>query len=188
LPVTVNENYRLKALASKVASCNSVLDIGCAQQPNLYLKNNSVTGLDINPAELPNNYSNFIKGSLEEIIKTNKKFDGIVAGEILEHLLDPIDFLKKCHLALTPGGILAISTPNPLSPIEIVLNSTLNQKYFYTKDHIMLFPQRWLIRMIEVAGFIDVNLFSGGFPIPKLGLIPCPRFICHQTIAIANKA
>lgn len=187
MPITVNENYRLKLLAKKVTSCESILDIGCAQQPNEYLNNKLVTGLDLNRAEMPDNYSFFYEGSLESIIEKNKTFDGIVAGEILEHLHNPIDFLKQCHHALKPGGILALSTPNPHSPIETFLNITLNKNYFYTKDHVMLFPQRWLIRMLEISGFSNVRLFSGGFPIPSVGLVPCPRFLCHQTIAIASK-
>ncbi|WP_157826808.1 class I SAM-dependent methyltransferase [Colwellia sp. 12G3] len=188
MPITSNEDYRLRILAKKVNTCNSVLDIGCAQLPNKFLKNNTVTGLDLNQAELPLNYSTFIKGSLDDVIKMQKTFDAIVAGEILEHLLDPMHFLQQCNQALKPGGILAISTPNPHSIIEVLLTMTLNRKYFYTKDHVMLFPQRWLIRMLEIKGFTGIKLYSAGFPIPKYGLIPFPRFLCHQTIAIATKA
>ncbi len=187
MSITVNEDYRLRKLADKVASCNSILDIGCSQLPNIHFNNKNVTGLDIKPAILPSNYSDFIEGNLDDIIKDNSTFDGIVAGELIEHLIDPIGFLKKCHQTLKPGGLLVLSTPNPHSPIEIILNAILNKKFFYTKDHIMIFPQRWLIRMLEVSGFQNVSLFSAGFPVPKIGLIPCPLFLCHQTIAVAQK-
>lgn len=188
MPRIVNEDYRLKALARRVSTCESVLDIGCAQQPNKYLNNKTVVGVDLQEAVLTPNYSTFIKGKVEDIIKSNKTYDGIVAGEVLEHLHDPISFLRLCYKALKPGGIIAISTPNPHSPIEILLTITLNKKYFYTEDHVMIFPQRWLIRMLEISGFGDVKLYSAGFPVPKLGLIPCPRFLCHQTIAVAIRA
>jgi len=188
LPITINENYRLKKLANLVRCCDSVLDVGCAQLPNSFLNNNKVVGLDFHKASLPSNYTEFIHGSLNDIVKKNDSFDAIVAGEILEHLLDPITFLKQCYSLLKKGGILVISTPNPHSPIEILLTATLNRNFFYTKDHVMLFPQRWLIRMLEICNFNDVKLYSAGFPIPKIGLIPFPRFLCHQTIAIATKS
>lgn len=41
-----------------------------------------------------------------------RAFDAIVAAELIEHLFDPITFLKRCHCALVPSGLLIITTPN----------------------------------------------------------------------------
>ncbi|NMP32064.1 class I SAM-dependent methyltransferase [Thalassotalea sp. M1531] len=188
MPYTVNEDYRTKKIARLAREYNSVLDVGCAQSPNLFLSNKVVTGLDLNDMMLPSNYHTHIVGRIEDLlVGENRLFDAIIAGELIEHLLDPISFLKNCYSLLKPDGAIILSTPNPHSIIETILTTTLNRKYFYTKDHVMLFPQRWLVRMLEISGFKNVKLHSGGFPIPAIGLIPCPRFFCHQTIAIAYK-
>ena len=187
LPYTINEDYRLKKLAKYTKNCHSVLDVGCIQYPNPYLHNNYVEGLDYNKGVLPSNYTNFIQGDLSDLVNKGKTYNGIVAGEVLEHILNPIEFIQHCFQCLEPDGTLALSTPNPHSPIEFILTGTLNKRYFYTEDHIMLFPQRWLIRMLTVCGFKDISLHSGGFPLPPLGLIPFPRLFCHQTIAVAKK-
>lgn len=42
-----------------------------------------------------------------------KKYDVIVAGDIIEHLGDLSGFLVSCKSHLKPGGKLLISTPNP---------------------------------------------------------------------------
>jgi SAM-dependent methyltransferase len=42
-----------------------------------------------------------------------KRFDTIIAGEIIEHLENPGKFLRNMHKHLNPGGTLIISTPNP---------------------------------------------------------------------------
>jgi hypothetical protein len=42
--------------------------------------------------------------------------------------------------------------------------------------------------MMEIAGFTEVKLFSGGIPIPGLGLMPFPRAWCYQTIATGVKS
>jgi len=187
MPYTVNENYRLKKLAKLAREYKSILDIGCAQSPNPFLNNTYVTGLDLNSMQCPSNYSQHLVGTVESIIKSAEKYDAIVAGELIEHIEKPIDFLRGCAHLLSDNGAIILSTPNPHSPIETLLTLTLNKKYFYTREHITLYPQRWLIRMLEIAGFKNVKLYSGGFPFPKIGLIPCPRFFCHQTIAIAYK-
>lgn len=48
---------------------------------------------------------------------TSKPFDGhfnlVVAGEIIEHLGNPEDFLRNAAAALLPGGRLVVTTPNP---------------------------------------------------------------------------
>ena len=93
-----------------------------------------------------------------------------------------------------PGGIIVLTTPNPTSPIERLLTTPLSRRFFYGKGgvyqpfgHICLYPQRWLIRMLEVAGFTGVKLSSGGFPLPGVGLVPFPRPWCYQTIAEAAR-
>jgi SAM-dependent methyltransferase len=38
--------------------------------------------------------------------------DGILAGEIIEHLYDPALLLRECGRTLRPGGVLVLTTPN----------------------------------------------------------------------------
>lgn len=183
-----DESYRLRRMAQLAEEKRRLLDIGSADMPNPYLKNPEVIALDIEPQETPDNYSTRVIGNAMELPRpfSPNSFDAIMAGEIIEHLEDPIGFLKRCHATLAPGGVLVISTPNPNSPIERLLTLNLSRRFFYTRDHLMLFPQRWLIRMLEHCGFENVRLYSGGFPCPPLGLVPCPRPWCYQTIATAT--
>ena len=164
-------------------------DIGFAQTPNPYLQADWLIGVDPAATSVPSNYQNIYRGTLQQFCETNPTttFDSILAGELLEHLYHPMQFLQQCFDALAPGGVLVLSTPNPNSPIERLLTLRLNRRFFYTQDHLMLFPQRWLLRMLETAGFIRCQLLSGGFPCPVLGLIPFPRPWCYQTIAVAYK-
>lgn len=182
-----NEDLRLKTMAKLVSDRKKVLDIGCADKPNPYLNNPIITALDLIGFNTPSNYSYSAIGDVMLLPQPFNagEFDALIAGEIIEHLEDPLGFLHSCRETLCPGGILVLSTPNPNSPIERLLTLTLSRRWFYTEDHIMLFPQRWLIRMLERTGFIDVKLYSGGFPVPPLGLIPFPRPWCYQTIASA---
>lgn len=51
---------------------------------------------------------------LEDISKLDKKFDGCTCFETLEHLNDPVIFLKELHALMKPGGKLFASSPNEL--------------------------------------------------------------------------
>lgn len=187
MTIIYNENLRLKRMAKLVSGRQKVLDIGAADKPNPYLHNPEIVALDLGSFDKPSNYSSRITGDAMRLPHPFNEgtFDAITAGEFIEHIEDPMSFLRACHKSLAPNGILVLSTPNPNSPIERLLTLTLSRRWFYTNDHIMLFPQRWLIRMLERTGFSDVKLYSGGFPVPPFGLIPFPRPWCYQTIACA---
>jgi SAM-dependent methyltransferase len=184
---TGNEDLRLSRMAGLVKGRERVLDIGSADKPNQYLHARQVVSLDLEPHEMPANYSEQVIGNAMHLPRpfSAGQFDAITAGEILEHLEDPMSFLRACRETLAPDGLLVLSTPNPNSPIEQLLTINLSRRFFYTSEHLMLFPQRWLIRMLERSGFSEVRLHSGGFPIPLLGLVPFPRPWCYQTIARA---
>ncbi|MBD3369678.1 methyltransferase domain-containing protein [Candidatus Fermentibacteria bacterium] len=183
------EEYRLRRMATFVRGKPRVLDIGWTELPNTYLDNEEVVGLDRVEGDMPSNYSECVTGDATDLPEPfgRESFDALVAGEIIEHMERPVDFLRGCRAALSPGGVLVLSTPNPNSLIERALTVFLCRKRFYTATHVMLYPQRWLIRMLERAGFAEVELHSGGFPLPPFGTIPFPRPWCYQTIAVARK-
>lgn len=39
-------------------------------------------------------------------------FDGVLAGEIIEHLVDTTGFLEEIRRVLRPGGVAVVTTPN----------------------------------------------------------------------------
>ena len=47
------------------------------------------------------------------VVDLDRQFDTIIAGEIIEHLDNPGQFLCNMHRHLKPGGRLVVSTPNP---------------------------------------------------------------------------
>lgn len=185
---TVRQDYRLRKIARLAGGRGSLLDIGCSGLPNRYLSAGIVTGFDLVSTVLPGNYTGFIVGDalrLSESIQ-HQSYDVIVAAELLEHLEEPVGFLRQCRSILKDGGLIVLSTPNPNSPIERILTLTLSRRYFYTPEHVCIYPQRWLVRMMETAGFGGIRLHSGGFPVPLTGLVPFPRPWCHQTIATGS--
>lgn len=188
--IVKREKLRLRRMANSTVSSGILLDVGFAQCANPFLKADRIIGVDPNMVEKPPNYDEVFAGTIADYICAHGagSVDSLVVGELLEHLEDPLGFLRECHNVLAIGGKLVLSTPNPNSLIERLLTITLSRKYFYTRQHVFIFPQRWLIRIIELVGFTNVRLRSGGFPVPFYGLIPFPRPWCYQSIVIASKS
>lgn len=107
----------------------SVLDLGCGTGilvafPLAEL-GYDVTGVDIDPrsiavAEKENPFPNltFFCSDFTEYFP-EKKFDVIIAAEIIEHLDDPESLLLAIKRMLNPGGTVIISAPNGYGPHEV---------------------------------------------------------------------
>jgi len=51
-------------------------------------------------------------GTVESLVGTGRRFDVLTAGHVIEHLPDPVQFLRHCRSVLRPGGRMVIKTPN----------------------------------------------------------------------------
>jgi SAM-dependent methyltransferase len=174
--------YRLKKMAQFARG--RILDIGFAQQPNPYLEGD-VYGFDQCVVPLPANYKGMLTGDASKL-KLEDRYDTILAGEIIEHLDDPIQFLGDCYRALTGGGRLVLSTPNPYHPAFALSECLMLRRYFYCPDHVHIFLPRFLVRLMERQGFRQVKTYSGGMELFKL-TIPFPRAICYAVIFVGTK-
>ena len=101
-----------------------LLDVGCGggilSEPLARL-GAKVTGIDASEANINaarhhaqqmNLEINYQCQTLEELHETGKKFDVVVAMEVLEHVADKEFFLETLSLVLKPGGSLFLSTFN----------------------------------------------------------------------------
>lgn len=177
-------------MANLVKDYDLVLDIGYEQHPNIFLKNKEVIGIDIKEdLKKPENYTEVISCNafdLEENLG-GRKADAIVCGDMIEHVEDPIKLLRVMHKCLKDGGLLLIATPNPHSVFEFLLTVFYSKKYFYTEEHITLYPQRWMERMMNMAGFENVKMKTGGIPLPIIHEVWFPRSISGEYIAVGFK-
>lgn len=77
-------------------------------------------------------------------------FEGLFAGEILEHLVDPEAGLREWNRALKPGGVLIVTTPNRGRRI----NRLNGDDWPYSPDHLREFTFEELNQaLLPAAGF-----------------------------------
>lgn len=187
-------NKRLKLMANCIDSyflnydTLDVLDIGYAWGVNKYLLKNhklNITGIDLISNRSDLHYQNEILLDATEDLSYLGKFDVIMAGEFIEHIEKPYDFLKGLHKISKENTILIFSTPNPLALNAIPFEYFLSKKYFNTLNHTYCFLPRWMIRIFHKTGWSAVKLKSVGLDFFYIN-IPVPFILSNQIIYIAK--
>lgn len=107
----------------KRSQVQSVLDVGCGEGwllDRFYQEGLKVRGIDYSSFALkkfhPHLVKHFEQGNVNKILEqyahTGKKFDLVVIANVIEHVLDPVELLKKIQGLLSSAGMLIIVAPN----------------------------------------------------------------------------
>jgi len=180
------EKARLRKIAA-LCKEGSILDIGYAHMPNPFYSSRSRTGVDLESPHYPSGYEEELIGNALDLpnIVNGRKFDNIVAGEIIEHLENPYEFVRILKSCLKKDGRLILSTPNPLAWPVIFFEAINSHRFYYTQNHLYYFPPRWVDRILNKCGFQSVQKVPVGFWLPGVTL-PCPTAMSYQVIFVAD--
>lgn len=94
-----------------------ILDFGCGTgKLSEYVRNEDYLGVDIDDESImiaKKDYPSYNFCVIREIESIEKKFDTVVALAVVEHIKNPVDYLKKFKKLLNPGGRIILTTPHP---------------------------------------------------------------------------
>jgi SAM-dependent methyltransferase len=165
-------NRRCRQLINYHPHPGKILDIGCAT--GLFLKTISDFGWQatgIEPSDYASEYArktfnlDVKTGVLEDFCIPTDEFDVVTMWDVLEHVPDPRMTLTEVARVLKPGGLLALSLPNPTCPeAQIFGDSWIG---WDRPRHLYLFTPKVLQRYLSDAGFGTMSLESLG---GRLGL------------------
>jgi SAM-dependent methyltransferase len=88
------------------------------------------------------------------------RFDAAVLLDVLEHVPDPLPFLRALHARLRPGGRLLIMTPNLASWLARV--SGARWVSLKVPEHVLYYTPQSLRRVLANAGFAVRTLRPAG--------------------------
>lgn len=208
-----NSSRRIEFLSQHV-SCGRILDVGASTGDFLLAakkKGWDVCGIEPNSSSCDVGKSKGIDvkcGFFEEeiVAELGGKFDVIHMGDVIEHVFDPVKFLKLAKKLLKPGGIVMIVTPDYNSLIARLLQTKpLEHVIFFTEKSLQLAlknagfnspkTQSWTTLRNPKALEISTTFSSTGKLIIKLlNMLGITRFICFvlykffkdEIIATAN--
>lgn len=93
----------------------------------------------------------FDENFAKKILQKNHQFDVIHMGDVIEHVFDPVAFLRIAYSILRPGGYIAIVTPN--------ISHFLARRYqIKPREHLVYFNARSLVKALLSAGFSNIEI------------------------------
>ena len=152
-----------------VGNKKKVLEFGCATgYMSKVLKEQfscDVTGVEINPelAEKAREFcGNIVVGDIENLdipnIFKSVTFDVILFVDVLEHLKDPAEILRKVFILLKDNGYVLASIPNIAHAsviIELIKGDFRYRPLGLLDDtHIHFFTKRSIYELFEKSGFV----------------------------------
>ena len=178
---TVHHGYLIKSiekiLKKQNTSNNKLLDIGCGNglltsKISRFFKH--TTGIDLSGTgidqaqKLNNERLNFKNMSIEEMIKSKKKFKFITSFEVIEHQYLPDIFLNQISQILETDGVLLISTPFHGYIKNLFINLLGKHDFHYNPlwrhGHIKFFSVKTLTQLVKNCNFkLIEKKFSGRF-------------------------
>jgi SAM-dependent methyltransferase len=153
-----------------------MLEIGCAAGYFLQearLRGWQVSGVELSP--MMRKRAQQLLGcrifeSLAQAAACAKAFDCVAMFEVIEHLNDPLGFMRQVRETMKPGGVLLLSTPNFGAPQA--LRDPNNYHWFSPPAHVSYFIPSTLRNCVEQAGFESVQvtgvLEGDEMPLPRV--------------------
>lgn len=154
-----------RALARHVPPGGRVIEIGCgngqflaalrAVRPDIGL-----AGVDIEDVGITGlSDFTFFHGQLEQVAVPRASFDAAYCSNLIEHVADPLAFLRRCREVLKPGGVILGITPDHLS-----LDRYLFGRYwagYHFPRHTFVFDHRNIRTLLGSTGFAAVSVAGG---------------------------
>jgi 2-polyprenyl-3-methyl-5-hydroxy-6-metoxy-1,4-benzoquinol methylase len=146
----------IKFIDENIESPRSILEIGCHSG---YLLSNlqrryGCKALGVEPGNIKNSPENI--AIINDFFPTEKlanaKFDLIVCQAVLEHVFDPLNFLRSIRKHLTDKGILLISVP------DCTKNFSDGDIGLFLHEHISHFTVNTIQFALAMAGLECVNI------------------------------
>jgi len=153
---------RINRLREYLPENGVLIEVGCGHGDFLRLLEKtrpdmSLTGVDIvDPGVFEGSSVKFYIGQLEDQKIESGSVDLIYSDALIEHVEDPVQFLKTCYRLLKPSGVVFGITPDHGS-IDRLIFKKYWAGYHYPR-HTFLFDHHNIIEILEKAGFTNVKL------------------------------
>ncbi len=82
-------------------------------------------------------------------------FDGVVGFHLIEHVSDPLAFLREIHRVIKPGGVILFSTPREGGYLQHLLGK--HWRNYRHQEHLYFFSRETMTLLLKKAGFHHIR-------------------------------
>jgi 2-polyprenyl-3-methyl-5-hydroxy-6-metoxy-1,4-benzoquinol methylase len=155
--------------------CTRILEVGAGAGATLkwlktFYPTAETTAVEINPAlrnELKRNVDVPIIGSVDQVISQLETYDLILLLDVLEHLPDPTESLRKLAKLLNPEGQVIVSVPN-IAHLSVSVPLLFQRRFDYQdagildRTHLKFFVEDTAVKLLNDANLkVTKGLISG---------------------------
>jgi SAM-dependent methyltransferase len=165
--------HLLRNLAQRGLTGGELLEIGCGYG---YLLDEASSffsrrvGTDFSPegAEIARETGAEVYVGGVEQVPSDAKFDCVIGTQLIEHVYEPVSFVKQLVAHTRPGGHIVLATPD----IGGVLRKAMGRRWpsFKVPEHVLYFDYFTLSSLMTRAGLGDVRRLPYPHAFP-MGLI-----------------
>lgn len=155
--------HYLKRLERLTHHKGKLLDVGT--NTGLFVKlakDNGWEAIGLEPNQKAANYakSNYgvdlVQKSFAPGVFPRSSFDVITMWDVIEHFTNPLKQIKNVFSYLKPGGVFALTTVDPESPLAKAMGSRWP---WYMEMHRIFFSQTTLRRYLQEGGFSRIKFY-----------------------------
>lgn len=161
---------RLSALLQGLEG-KRVLDVGCGSGQfllNARLKGAEVFGIEVSPEACQ-----FVgerlgipveSKPLEQCVAEMEPVDAVVMSDLIEHVIDPLAYIKAAHTVLRDRGVLLLLTPNGGAAGDSLATARNWVGFRVDLEHLQYFAARTFQRLAQHGMWQIEHLETLGFP------------------------
>jgi 2-polyprenyl-3-methyl-5-hydroxy-6-metoxy-1,4-benzoquinol methylase len=94
-----------------------------------------------------------VSADVADVLREGKSFDLVVLVHVLEHVPNPVRFLRGLRQLLQPDGSLLVEVPNVSDMLVAVYQIPAYLGFYYQKAHLYYFSKDTLAMALSQAGF-----------------------------------
>jgi len=171
-PITISRYNEILDRFEDFKKTGKLLDIGAGY--GFFLEIARQRGWDVYGTELTDEAVNhckekglkMFKGELQNIDFGDLEFDVIISIEVIEHINNPNEYLKKANEILRKGGKFYLTTPNYNSYLRYRLKEDYNVIEY--PNHLCYYTRKTLAKLFNDNGFRTHNIQTTGISLTRL--------------------